>query len=92
MTVKKNKTTKIRFTAEVESPDGGFTRTVEVSSDEIPALKDFDLSTKEGFLRDFDKLEKAVLNGRNQIGKEVAEGFLDEAGKKNRSAKEKNAK
>ena len=55
-------------------------------------MKDFDLSTKEGFLNDFDKLEKAVLEGRNKIGEEIANAFLEESGKKNSSKNPKNAK
>lgn len=37
---------------------------------------------KEGFLRDFDKLEKAVLKARNQIGKDIVEETLDNTSKK----------
>lgn len=82
---KNPKTTKVKFTAEIESPDGTkVTKTVEVDSNDIPSMQDFDLSTKEGFLRDFDAFEKAVLKARNQAGEEIANAFLDEVGKKNR--------
>lgn len=81
---KKANTTKVRFTAEIESPDGSVVKkTVEVDSSDIPTMEDFDLSTKEGFLRDFDAFEKAVLKARNQAGEEIASAFLDEVGKKN---------
>jgi hypothetical protein len=90
---KDSKTTKIRFTAEIESPDGSIVqRTVEVDSKDLPSMKDFDLSTKEGFLNDFDKLEKAVLEGRNKIGEEIANAYLEESGKKKSSKNPKNAK
>ena len=40
-------------------------------------METFDISTREGFLRDFDLLEKAVLKARNQIGADAAdEGSL----------------
>lgn len=45
-------------------------------------METFDLSTKEGFLRDFDLLEKAVLKARNQIGAEAADEILKGALKK----------
>ena len=84
---------KIRFTAEIESPDGSIVkRTVEVDSKDIPSLEDFDLSSKKGFLNDFDKLEKAVLEGRNKIGEEIANAYLKESGKKNTSKNQKTAK
>ena len=40
-------------------------------------MEDFDLSTREGFLRDFDLLEKAVLKARNQIGADITDEILD---------------
>lgn len=49
----------------------------------LPNVSDFDLSTKEGFLRDFDALEKAVLTARNQAAAELAEGYMEAASKKN---------
>ena len=87
-----SKTTKIRFTAEIETPDGIVKRVVELDRDDIPSLKDFDISTKEGFLSDFSKLESAVLEGRDKIGQEIANAFLEETGKKNNSKNRKTAK
>ena len=75
---------KVRFTAEIIDDNGNVigNRTSEAGG--IPSLDDFDLSTKEGFLRDFDKLEKAVLKARNQIGKDIVEETLDNTSKKNK--------
>lgn len=39
-------------------------------------METFDISTREGFLRDFDLLEKAVLKVRNQIGADAADEIL----------------
>lgn len=86
------KTTKIRFTAEIETSEGTVKRVVELDRNDIPSLKDFDLSTKEGFLSDLDKLESAVLEGRNRIGEEIANAFLEESGKKNSMKNRKTAK
>lgn len=40
-------------------------------------MEEFDLSTRDGFLRDFDLLEKAVLKARNQIGADITDELLD---------------
>ena len=37
-------------------------------------------------------IEKAVLEGRNKIGEEIANAFLEESGKKNNSKSRKNVK
>ncbi|WP_304752167.1 hypothetical protein, partial [Dubosiella newyorkensis] len=42
----------------------------------IPSMETFDISTREGFLRDFDLLEKAVLKARNRIGADAADEIL----------------
>lgn len=36
----------------------------------------------EGFLSDFDALEKAILDARNMIGKEMAVKYLEQVSKK----------
>lgn len=73
---------KVRFTAEIIDDDGNVIGNRVSEAGGIPCPDDFDLSTKEGFLRDFDKLEKAVLKARNQIGKDIVEETLDNASKK----------
>ena len=45
-------------------------------------MEKFDLSTRDGFLRDFDLLEKAVLKARNQIGADITDELLDATLKK----------
>lgn len=45
-------------------------------------MEEFDLSTRDGFLRDFDLLEKAVLKARNQIGADITDELLDSTLKK----------
>lgn len=73
---------KVRFTAEIIDDDGNVIGNRVSEAGGIPCPDDFDLSTKEGFLRDFDKLEKAVLKARNQIGKDIVEETLDNTSKK----------
>ncbi len=62
---------KVRFTAEMIDDNGNIIGNRVSEAGGIPCPEDFDLSTKEGFLRDFDKLEKAVLKARNEIGKDL---------------------
>lgn len=47
-------------------------------------METFDISTREGFLRDFDLLEKAVLKARNQIGADATDEILKGMLKKQR--------
>lgn len=74
---------KVRFTAEIIDENGNVVgkRTSEESG--IPSMEEFDLSTKDGFLRDFDSLEKTILKARNQIGADIADEILDSTLKKN---------
>lgn len=74
---------KVRFTAEIIDDDGNVVGKRTSEEGGIPSMQDFDLSTKEGFLRDFDALEKSVLKARNQIGEEITEEILDGTLKKN---------
>ena len=48
-------------------------------ADGIPSPEKFDLSTEEGFLRDFDQLEQSMPAARNQIGKNITEDVLSAA-------------
>lgn len=50
----------------------------------IPNISDFDLSTRDGFLHDFDALEGSVIRARNQIGDQISAAFMEEAAKKNK--------
>lgn len=73
---------KIEFIARIVNPDGQVIEKTVTSYDELPSLDDFDLETKDGFLRDMDKLEKSILSARNEIGEAIAEEYLDKAFKK----------
>lgn len=74
---------KVRFTAEIIDDDGNVVGTRTSEEGGIPSIQEFDLSTKEGFLRDFDALEQSVLKARNQIGEKITEAVLDGTSKKN---------
>ncbi len=74
---------KVRFIAEVIDDNGNVIGTRACEENGIPSLDGFDLSTREGFLKDFDTLEKTVLKARNQIGADVTNEILDIASKKN---------
>lgn len=74
---------KIEFTARITGPDGQVVEKTVSTMGDIPSLEDFDLSAMEGFLSDFDALEKAILDARNMIGKEMAAEYLEQVSKKN---------
>ena len=74
---------KVKFTAEIIDDNGNVVGKRTSEEGGIPSMEEFDLSTKEGFLRDFDSLEKAVLKARNQIGVAITDEILDGTLKKN---------
>lgn len=73
---------KVKFTAEIIDDDGNVVGKRTSEEGGIPSMETFDISTKEGFLRDFDLLEKAVLKARNQVGSDAADEILTGAIKK----------
>lgn len=74
---------KVKFTAEIIDDNGNVVGKRTSEEEGIPSMEKFDLSTREGFLRDFDLLEKAVLKARNQIGADITDEILDTTLKKN---------
>lgn len=67
---------KVRFTAEIIDNNGNVVGKRTSEEEGIPSMEEFDLSTRDGFLRDFDLLEKAVLKARNQIGADITDELL----------------
>lgn len=50
----------------------------------LPDVAEFDLCTREGFLRDFDAYEQTLVTTRNEIASAVTEAYMETASKKNR--------
>lgn len=73
----------VEFSARITMPNGQIIKKTVSSTGDFPSPEDFDLSTRDGFLADFDALEKAVLEARNKIGEEISGEFLEHASKKN---------
>ena len=72
----------IEIVARIKGRDGVVVeRTVRLDG-ALPSLDDFDLCTREGFLRDFDVLEKAVIQCRDRMSSGLAEGYMASASKK----------
>ena len=82
-----NSKAKIEFIARITDADGQVIEKTVSASEGFKSSDDFDLSTREGFLNDFDALEKAVLEARNKAAAEISTGFLELASKKNKSRK-----
>lgn len=74
----------LEITARIMGDDGTVIEKTVRLDKAIPDISDFDLATKEGFLRDFDALEGSVIRARNQIGDQISAAFMDEAAKKNK--------
>jgi len=83
---KKNKmdNVKLEFIAKITLPDGSVIERSVDADDSIPAPDDFDVSSKDGFLKSFDVLERSTLEARNSIAKDITEAYLEEVSKKNK--------
>jgi transposase len=75
------------ITARVIGKDGTVIEKEIRLDDAIPNIADFDLETMEGFRRDFDKLERSILDARQQLSSGLTEEYMEKASKKNRRKK-----
>lgn len=82
-----NKKPVVEYTAKITLPDGEIIERTVSTEGAFPSLEDFDLSTREGFLQDFDLLEKAVLETSRRLNGEISHEFLEASSKKNRKRK-----
>lgn len=82
-----NNKARIEFIARITDADGQVIEKTVSASDGFKSSDDFDLSTRDGFLADFDALEKAVLEVRDKAAQEISSGFLELASKKNKCRK-----
>ncbi|MCD8307294.1 MAG: hypothetical protein LUD51_03590 [Clostridia bacterium] len=72
--------------ARITDADGTVVEKI-TSSIGFPSTDDFDLETREGFLNDFDPMEKAGLEGREAIP-QVCSEYLEVAASKKKPKKE----
>ena len=77
------KKVKIKYTVSIEFEDGRVEEKTVTTDKDVISPSDMDVSsTKENFLRDFDKLEKAGVELRDKAGKAPMELYADEIKKK----------
>lgn len=74
----------VEYTAKITLPNGEVIEKNVSTVGTFPSLEDFDLSTREGFLQDFDLLEKTVLETSRKLNGELSREYLDASSKKNR--------
>ena len=78
----KNQKPVIEYIARITMPDGEVVEKSASTVGDFPSPEEFDLSTREGFLADFDLLEKAVLETSRKLNRKLSEEFLDSSSKK----------
>ena len=83
-----NEMMDLEITAKITARDGTVIEKKVRLADAIPGFDDFDFDTKEGFLRDFDTLERAILAARNEVSAGIAKEYGKHLSKKNRKKKE----
>ena len=71
-------------------PDGQVIEGIALGSGDIPLPENFDNSTREGFLRDFDALESSIISARDKATSSLAENYLKEVSKKTKNRRSKN--
>lgn len=74
----------LEIVARIKGKDGTMIEKCVCIDGAVPNVCDFDLSTKDGFLKDLDELEQTVLSARNQMAEGLAESYLGTVSKKNR--------
>ena len=77
----------VEYIAKITLPNGETIEKNVSTEGAFPSLEDFDLSTREGFLQDFDLLEKAVLETSRKLNGEISREFLAASSKKKRKRK-----
>lgn len=78
----------VEYTAKITLPNGEVIEKTVSAVGTFPSLEDFDLSTRDGFLKDFDLLEKTVLETSRKLNGELSREYLDVSSKKNRKQKQ----
>lgn len=78
----------VEYIAKITLPNGEVIEKSASTVGDFPTLEEFDLSTREGFLADFDLLEKAVLETSRKLNSKISQEFLDSSSKKNRTGQE----
>lgn len=94
MANKKNKASSsenmdLVITARVIGKDGTVIEKEIRLDDAIPNVADFDLETMDGFRRDFDQLERSILDARQQLSEKITEEYMEQASKKKRRSNSK---
>lgn len=74
----------VEYTAKITLPNGEVIEKTVSTEGNFPSLEEFDLSTREGFLHDFDLFEKAVLEANRKLNGVLSHEFLETSLKKNR--------
>ena len=77
----------VEYTAKITLPNGEVIEKTISTEGDFPSLEDFDLSTREGFLEDFDQLEKVILKTSRDLNSEISKEFLAASSKKKRKRK-----
>lgn len=82
-----NEMMDLEIIAKITAKDGTVIEKKVRLADAIPGFDDFDFSTREGFLRDFDTLERAILKARNEASEGITEAYGEHLSKKNGRSK-----
>lgn len=68
---------KVQFIAEIVDDDGNIVKSQVAVESEVPDVTEF--REPEEFYQVFDRVERPVIEARNQIAAEIAKEYLEEA-------------
>lgn len=78
---------KLEFIARLTTEDGRVVERTVSAGDSIISPSEVDRSSLDGILDSFESFERPMIRARDQIGKEIAQAWLDEQAKKGGSSR-----
>lgn len=78
---------KLEFIARITTEDGSVVERKVSAGESIISPSEVDQSSLDGFLDSFESFEKPMISARDQIGKEIAQAWLEEQAKKKSSGR-----
>lgn len=76
----------LEIVARITGEDGTVIEKVIKMDGALPNVADFDIDTLDGFRKDLDVYEQAMLNARDQLTEGITDEYLREANKKNKKS------
>ena len=84
---KKQLSAKLEVTARITLPDGRVIEKVVEADGGVPSAEEMDFHTLDGFRQSFDRYEKAIIQARNRVCKDLSDEYMSELSKKTKGGR-----